>query len=284
MTNYIFLLLGVLILPFSAIGKDIVLSGEQDGIFEKAEYLVTKDIIVKSGSTIVFSAGSIIRFKPYTGITVEGSIKCNGTFFDPVVFTSDNDRNASTVLANQPAPFDWNGISAMQTADTISFINTKIAFSTFGMSVASPFSRLTLDTMMFVKNGRQDFSIAGKEISINDNSAFSYVSKPRPAKDTNPVIESSVKQPPQGSPSPAKPFPWKWSIRIGSGVGAVACIGWGLYENSQSNHYFSLSQDPNQGLKANDYLQNSQDADQRRTVGYVCAAMCAALCTVTFFF
>ncbi len=282
--NVAFSIFILLISAFSIIAKDIVLSGEQDGVFEKAEYLVTKDIIVKPGTTIVFAAGSIIRFKPYTGITVEGNIRCNGTSMDPVVFTSDNDRNASPPQSNQPAPFDWNGISANLTADTISFTNTRIAFSTFGISVAAPSSHTTLDTMMFVKNGRTDLTVAGKEIAIKDNAAFSYVfQQPKPAKDTTVAAANPVRSAPPPA-SADKPFPWKLTFRIGSGIGAVACLGWGLYENSQSDRYFSLSQDKNQGLRADEYLQKSQDADGRRTIAYVCAAACAALCSVTFFF
>jgi hypothetical protein len=267
-----------------AYGKDIIMSGEQDGVFEKAEYLVTKDILVKRGAIITFAAGSIIRFKPYTGMTIEGRLVCNGTPSDPVVFTSDNDRGASVLRPTQPAPFDWNGIDASLFCDTLSLTFAQVSYSTFGINVGPASCVVKLKAIAFVKNGRADFAMAGKPVTIQDNAAFSFESASRPSGDTD--LNSVLLAGAAFSPHEAeKPFPWKLAARIGLGTAACAGLGLGLYGHFQADHYYKLSQDPSASYPLPDtYWKKMKDAQALRNAGYIIAAVCAAGFTMTFVF
>jgi hypothetical protein len=259
--------------------KDIILSGEQDGFFEKGEYLVTKTISVKKGKCISFAQGSVVRFKPYTGIVVEGSISCQGEPSSPVVFTSDQNRLPLSGAAGLPAPFDWNGIECADSSDSCVLSFVQISYSTFGVSMKNPLAKVKLDNAVFYKNGRNDLTVAGSNVSVQDNTPFFYenVPKPKPAVSAAPpALQKEPKSAPQK-------FPWKLTAQIGCGSLAVIGLCLGLYGHFDAEKNYSASQSAPPGA-ADDYWKKMQGSAVLRNVGYGMAAVGAAGFGITFFF
>ncbi len=275
--QFIYAITFAFVCPVSA--KDIPLSGEQDGTFEKGDYVVTKTVTVAKGKTIRFAAGSVVRFRPYTGLIVDGSIICDGSPSAPVVLTSDENRLPSPGKNASPAPFDWNGIEVGESADSCVCSFVQISYSTFGILVKSPRTTVTLDNVTFQKNGRGDVNVAGADQSAQDNVPFSYKST---AEKMPPSVSLTKEEKP--SSSPTKPFPWKLTARIGSGTVLVAGAVIGIYGFVDAQNNYSAYHSARDTSTANNDWKKVKTSVTVRNIGYVLAAIGAAGLAITFFF
>lgn len=268
------------LLCFSFAGaKEIPLSGEQDGLFDKGDYVVVKTVTVRKGKTISFAAGSIIRFRPYTGIVVEGSIVCNGEQSSPVVFTSDENRQQQPDRNASPAPFDWNGIELAESADSCVCANVQISYSTFGIAVKGRQAFVKLTNIVFQKNGRDDVAVADSSLSAQDNVPFTYTNAPAAPS----PLAAAQPIPSKKAIPPAKPFPWKLTAQIGSGAVAAAGLAIGLYGNLDANKNYSASQSAPYPA-ADAYWSKMQTSVMVRNIGYAVALAGAAGLGITFLF
>lgn len=145
--------------------EPIRLSGEQDGHYEAAEYMVARDVVVKEGRTLRFAAGALVRFAQYAGIVVEGALVCEGEVTRPVVFTSEHDRGGGAGK-RQPQPFDWNGITLAGRGATVELSYVKITYSTFGIRCSSDNCGLSLEKVVFGDNGMANLAIADSTVDI----------------------------------------------------------------------------------------------------------------------
>ncbi|MGB7569025.1 MAG: hypothetical protein WBM07_14290 [Chitinivibrionales bacterium] len=273
---YGIVLFGIHVSAFSA--QEISFSGEQDGYFEEGQYLATSTITVRRGKTLSFAPGCVIRFKQYTGITVEGELKCLGGTSEPVVFTSDNDRPAKD---KAPAPFDWNGIKVADSEASVFFENVRIAFSTYGLDIKSPSSKINLKGVVFSENGRSGITVDDEQLGVIDNEQFSFV-QPRPGNEA-----PSVRNEPAAGPNDKKPPPkktgLKMPVRLSLGAVGVAGLAFGVYENMQAEKYFNRSQNESLPYSDNDLNKNGT-AVNLRNIGYGIAIAAACGFTLTFFF
>jgi hypothetical protein len=146
------------------------LSGEQDGDFETGNYIVTGTVVVKRGKTLSFSPGCIVRFKRYTGIVVEGTMKCKGTSGLPIMFTSDNHRTSDQGTANPLTPFDWTGIVVVDSMGVLDFEFTHVLYATFGLDVRSGLAKVRLKNAYFDENGQFNVRINGNQLDVKENS------------------------------------------------------------------------------------------------------------------
>jgi hypothetical protein len=264
---------------FAALAKDIPLSGEQDGLFERGEYVVVKTVTVRSGRTISFAAGSVVRFMPYTGLVVQGSLVCRGEPSSPVVFTSDENRQPPPTRSSSPAPFDWNGIEVADSADSCVCAFVQISFSAFGISVKSSHTLVRLDNVLFQKNGRGDLSVAGADQSAQDNAPFTYTNAVPGPRTVSPQAANFTTAP---KPVP-KPFPWKFTARIGCGALGLAGLVLGLYGHFDANKNYAASQSA-AWPDADTYWKKMQTSVTIRNIGYAVGAAGAAGFAVTFIF
>ncbi|MBD3345044.1 MAG: hypothetical protein GF401_08285, partial [Chitinivibrionales bacterium] len=210
------LLLGIA--PGKAL-DDIELTGEQDGAYEKAEYIVENNIIVKRGRTLSFAPGSIIRFKRFGGLIVEGNLECKGEPSEPIVFTSMNDRPVSE-REDDPQPFDWNGIDIKRSADSITLEYVRISHSTFGLKIPETLEKLSVKNCVFNDNGNADLSLGDSTVIVEDKKPFSLVTDTAPQK-PDPEIDRLV------SDSVVQKKQWIVPARIG--FGAAALVGGGIW-------------------------------------------------------
>ena len=82
------------------------LTGERSGSLSGTNYVVTGNIYILPHDTLSIAPGSFIRFEPFTGIVVRGTLLCSGTAREPVLLTSVRD----SLEGKPPRPFDWNGV------------------------------------------------------------------------------------------------------------------------------------------------------------------------------
>jgi hypothetical protein len=67
------------------------LCGDLSGSLVAGNYIVYCDIYVPTGSTLIISPGTKLRFKANTKLTVNGELTCVGTAADSIIFTRYND-------------------------------------------------------------------------------------------------------------------------------------------------------------------------------------------------
>lgn len=106
-------LLLVWLVPSLSRGTDV--AGRQAGAWGLAgsPYLVTDDVIVPQGETLVIQAGVVVKFAGAFSLKVHGVLLANGTAADRIVFTSvfDNEFGWSGVASRRlPTIRDWLGI------------------------------------------------------------------------------------------------------------------------------------------------------------------------------
>jgi hypothetical protein len=189
-------ILSFFMLPASLLfSQEIFLAGEQDGYYERGSYLVWKDIVVDEGKTLTFAPGCIVRFKPLTGITVEGTLKCLGNPAHPIVLTSESDRFDDGDDTRRPRPFDWNGVQAVDDSATIIFGHVRVLYSTYGINVADEQSLGLLDSVVFADNGRQNLAIDGQPLAVEDAVPFSWGESVREAASREVSLSPAVPEP-----------------------------------------------------------------------------------------
>jgi hypothetical protein len=138
---------------------------------EKGPYLVTSDIYVPAGKTLSIQAGTVLLFKNFTGLHVQGTLAVLGTTDKPVVFTSENDRRFNPAAGLNPNPYDWNGVFIHDDAIGTDLQNFEIAYSVYGINTLTKFIRIT--NGVFRDNGRANLTIEGMPQTVTAG-PFSY--------------------------------------------------------------------------------------------------------------
>lgn len=139
---------------------------------EKSPYLIIADVFVPAGKMVTIEAGTVLMFKNFTGIHIQGMLIARGTKIRPVVFTSENDPVYNQNSGLSPTPYDWNGVYIHKDGIGTELDNVKIMFSVKGMVSETKFIRLT--DAAFVENGRSNLTIEGQEKEVQPGTPFSY--------------------------------------------------------------------------------------------------------------
>jgi hypothetical protein len=203
---------------------EVELAGEQDGFYDANAYLVTTTVTVKAGRTLTFAPGTIVRFRRYSGIIVEGTIVCRGTAAAPIIFTSANDRVTSQSGQKQPLPFDWNGIEVRPSSPQAEFVYTRVLYSSYGIQVVSPSTQLTVTNALFRDNGNAPLSIGDSIVNAADDTPFSYVNtRPAARVDSAALAEKIIARKALSFDVQPQPHTWRLPVRIG--IGTVIAAG-----------------------------------------------------------
>ncbi|HUI93369.1 MAG TPA: hypothetical protein VLX68_14070 [Chitinivibrionales bacterium] len=131
---------------------------------EKGPYLVTSDIYVPAGKTVVVDAGAVFLFKNFTGLHVQGTLIAKGTAEKPVVFTSENDKRFNKETALIANPYDWNGIFIHNDAIGTDLQHVEVVYSVYGINALTRFFRIVAGT--FRDNGRANLTIEGQAQAV----------------------------------------------------------------------------------------------------------------------
>jgi hypothetical protein len=148
-------------------------------------YLVTSDIYVPSGKTVIIKPGVVILFRNFTELHVEGRLIAEGTSERPIVFTSEFDRTwnpGSALLAN---PYDWNGISIHESGIGSSLAFCRIQYTVYGVNSLTRY--IKINQVIFRNNGRSDLMIEGKNRPVSTESYFYALTISDAKKDGVPV-------------------------------------------------------------------------------------------------
>jgi hypothetical protein len=135
-------------------------------------YLVTQNIVVPVGKTLKINKGCVFLFKPFTGISVDGSIDVNGTREHPVVFTTENDSSYNFNTTQAANPFDWNGIHITDKANHALFRNFLVSYTVFGLKCQT--ENISIENGVFFQNGQFHFTINEKIQWVQEGFPFSY--------------------------------------------------------------------------------------------------------------
>lgn len=129
-------------------------------------YLVVADIYVPRGKTVTLEAGTILLFKNFTSLHVQGRLKATGTSDAPVVFTSENDSAYNRHASSPAAPFDWNGIYLHEDAIGSQLSHCRICYTVEGIVAMTKFFQLS--PCVFRHNGRASLTIGGEVQEVGD--------------------------------------------------------------------------------------------------------------------
>ena len=216
----ILLLIACVVHSFAAL---TTLSGDlPDTVYAASgPYLVVANVFVPSGAKTVVQAGSVLLFKNFTGLHVQGTLLCEGTSQMPIVFSSEFDKLFNPLSTMIPNPYDWNGIQIHEDALGTVLAFTKVLYSVYGVQSMTRFFKL-IDAQ-FAGNGRGNCSISGVAQNIPDNKPYTYALTVRNAQSAG--IPMAMLSDPDA--------PWRNTLRIGgltltlSGLGAA---GYGAYQ------------------------------------------------------
>ena len=270
-----------------------VLSGEIAGNYPAAEYTVSGNAVVPPKKTLSLAAGSILRFENFSGITVHGALVCKGTPGRPVLFTSINDdRNSGT----GPEPFDWNGIKADPGARGVTMEHCVVTYSTFGVSIESEATPVTMINVSFHHNGSASVTRGKKMMPVSENIPVSYTwpeaaPAPQPARAARAPAEELTKEMPAEKkiPDAAVSVPatrpsWKKTILFGGAGAGIAGTALWLAGHLCAEHYDGLIKPGVLISTAGQYKDSRDNWVTVRNIGMGVFGAGAAAFAVTFVF
>jgi hypothetical protein len=149
------------------------LAGDLPRVIEgrDAPYLVTSDIYVPSGKAVTIKPGTIILFKNFTELHIEGRLLVEGTGNRPVVFSSELDKLYNPGATLKANPYDWNGIFIHEGGLGSSLKHCIVSYTVYGINSLTRYIRI--EQVTFRNNGRTDLTIEGKQHQVSDK-PYSY--------------------------------------------------------------------------------------------------------------
>lgn len=167
-THYVFAaalwcLLGVIAYASAQDSPFTTLAGPLPKIVEAAKgpYLVISDIEVPAGKLVTIEPGTVLLFRNFTGLHVQGRLVAEGIGTKPVVFTSEFDRDYNPSSSMYPNPYDWNGVYIHANAVGTSMAHFRLFYSVYGIISETKYMRALSGT--FANNGKTNLVIEGKE-------------------------------------------------------------------------------------------------------------------------
>jgi hypothetical protein len=126
--------------PFAGvISVDTVMGGGAE-----TEVLVPQSLVIRNGATLTIEPGTTVRFATGSGLTIEdGKLIADGTAFEPVLLTSEND-----VTGGQPLPGQWAGV-LISSGDTGSRLSEVRLHYGGGLEVSGSGPTVTAFTAMY---------------------------------------------------------------------------------------------------------------------------------------
>ncbi len=130
-------------------------------------YFVAGDIYVPQGKTVEIAAGTVLCFKNFTGLHVQGTLIAKGIKNSPIVFTSEHDKDYHKQSPVDPAPYDWNGIYIHEDAIGTRLSYCAVMYSVDGINSLTKFFQLS--PCVFLHNGRANLTIQGAQYQVTDD-------------------------------------------------------------------------------------------------------------------
>ena len=148
-------------------------------------YFVAGDIYVPQGKTVEIAAGTVLCFKNFTGLHVQGTLVAKGIKNNPIVFTSEHDKEYHKQSAVDPAPYDWNGIYIHEDAIGTQLSYCAVMYSVDGINSLTKYFQLS--PCIFLHNGRANLTVQGAQYQVTEE-PFVYSLTLRDAAAASPPI------------------------------------------------------------------------------------------------
>jgi len=196
--------IGLLIWSIGAVSAEsnfIPLTGVLPPTVAKGEtpFLVTGPLEVEEGGHTIIEKGVVFLFKNFTGITVNGAIRVEGTMDEPVVFTSENDTLYNPSSSLEPAAFDWDGITINKGESESVLEHSIIGYSLFG--IKSLTRKIAIRECVFHENGNADVTIQGEKLLVTSPYNYSYEKSKEMAMpdiiEEQPIVEAPQEEDPE---------------------------------------------------------------------------------------
>ena len=257
-----------ILLSVLCVFADVKLSGNVDDmtlVMDQNPYVITDDVVVPTGKKLIITRGCIILFKPFTGISVSGSLHVQGDPEKPVVFTSENDNKFNHVSPQFPNPFDWNGILINQNATEAVMNNFIVKYSVYG--VKSYKGDIVIENGIFSNNGQSNLTIKETMKNVADGIPYSYQQEPSinisfKMQDTDSqkvTQQPELKVQPVTKPTkPKQPFAWRNPTAIGAiGAGGLCLVMSGIYMINAYNYDDKYRNTAGTAMESNKNKRNS---------------------------
>jgi len=140
-------------------------------VASKSPYIVVGDIFVPSRKSTKIEAGTVLLFKNFSGMHVQGTLYAVGTAGKPIVFSSENDSKYNSNSTMKATPYDWNGIYIHGDGMGSNLEHITVMHSVYGIVSETKFIRI--DRAVFDQNGRSDVTIEGTKKEIGSG-PYSY--------------------------------------------------------------------------------------------------------------
>lgn len=142
------------------------LAGRLPKVVSSGTYVITTDVVVPQGKTVLIEPGTVLLFGGFTGVKVHGTLLARGKKDRPIVFTSVNNGEYNSGAEVEAAPYDWNGIHILEDGAGTHFAYCAISYSVYGIMSLTKYIRL--GPTVFRWNGRANLTIAGEEHEVGD--------------------------------------------------------------------------------------------------------------------
>lgn len=275
---------GVYLFNTSVFGE-ILLKGEQHGVYERDEYLVTEDVTIPSGKTMTIESGSVIRFAQYTGLIINGKLACLNELGSSTLFTAIENKSGTTAKKDFENIPQWNGI-IVNAGASIEFEYVQIFKSVYGIKADKECSEIILKNNAFWENV-QDMSISDSVIYIDNNKPVNFVYGVE-LLDTNEQVSATnitvdVKDTIEVGKQKKK-VNWKIPVRICSGTIVVTGCILSYVFHEKARGYQTDTDKSLTTSEANNFETKGNRAYNLRNAFAVIAASGALGFTITFFF
>ena len=284
----VFLSAFALFLYGTRVCSQIKLTGEQWGTYAAGHYIVTNDIIVPEGKTMIVEPSTVLLFNRYCGIVVRGALVCKGRLESGINFNAAAASDDSADVWEESRATRWNGIE-VKPRGSVEFENVRILNSVFGMKASKQCKSIIIRDVMFLNN-EQDFSMDDSIIYVDNKKPYTYIStvQKQESGTVQPAKPQTITAPKTRGENKAKREeaktrePWKLPVRICLGSLTVAGGVLGVVCHLKAEDY--KKKYPTAGEDAGEIRKKANTLYNLRNVFYAAGAAGAVGFTITFFF
>lgn len=264
----------------------LVLQGEQEGVYEKGNYVVVGNVIIPQGDTMTILAGSKIFFSQGRTIKIHGTLIFQGEPGNPITIVDAPFRLDKPSLMDSILTGGASCIS-VSTGANLTLKNTIINDTTLSIISESNFGEITFDSTVFTAETNSKLTIGDSTVTVPYSRTLNFKIKAGeyPVILEEIVIEDVNSQSvtiPVVSEHEMKKPKWVWPVRILSaavtGAGAVA---W-YYYNDKMDSYSEKFNTASDTYTADNYYEKNKDASKLRNLGIAAVITGTTSFTLTF--
>jgi hypothetical protein len=259
------------------------LKGELKGTFPKDKYVISGNILVRPGDTLIFEAGSELTFLPMTGIQIKGAFFANGTRENAIVFSCEKSI-AQSSNTKDSSPSNWNGIQVEDSTASLRLSYSMMCDASIAINIKHPARAIIFDQVVFHKNGLINLVKHGKPVGLKDDAEYVYSGT---GKEMITVVDKSDEpariRGSNGRKSGPK-TPWYVPVRISFSViglvGAGLWLGGHLFADEYDQQYYR--EKTTKGAVS--FRQKRDDMVTMQNIGMTMCGVGAGCFSITFIF